>query len=471
MKTITFQELIQRLQAFWASRGCLLWRPYSEKVGAGTMNPATVLGVLGPRAWNVAYAEPSYRPDDGRYGENPNRLQMHTQYQVILKPDPGNTQELYLESLEALGVSIKRHDIRFVEDNWESPALGAWGLGWEVWLDGLEITQFTYFQQAAGQVLQIPAVEITYGLERIAMFLQGVRSVWDLDWNGSLKYRDVLLRSEIDYCRYDFEIADVGRLQLAYQLFEEEARSCIAAGVVVPAFDYVLRCSHTFNILDARGAVGVTERASYFARMRDLTRQVAGLYLKQFEENEPLPPEAPPASPTLVAPLAVDPLPEPADFVLEVGTEELPADDVAAAVAQWTEAVPALLKRLRLSHEGSKLRGARGGCPHTYDVWPRGKRIWSSRSRDRPSSAPTTLRESRPPPPSASPRAWVSTSTRCAWSPRARKPRSLAARRNSVTRPASCSPPRCPTSSPASASARLCAGKRPAFLSAAPSAG
>src|SRR4051794_38437219 len=208
----SFQDIIQRLHAFWSAQGCLLWQPYSEKVGAGTMNPATVLGVLGEGEWKVAYIEPSYRPDDGRFGENPNRMQMHTQYQVVLKPDPGNPQELYLKSLEALGITSDRHDIRFVEDNWESPALGAWGLGWEVWLDGLEITQFTYFQQAAGQPLTLPAVEITYGLERIAMFLQKVRSVWDLDWNGSASYRDVLLRAEIDHCRYDFQVASIERL-------------------------------------------------------------------------------------------------------------------------------------------------------------------------------------------------------------------------------------------------------------------
>jgi glycyl-tRNA synthetase len=353
MKTITFQEIILRLQAFWASRGCLLWQPYSEKVGAGTMNPATVLGVLGPRAWNVAYVEPSYRPDDGRYGENPNRMQMHFQYQVILKPDPGNPQELYLQSLEALGIGIDRHDIRFVEDNWESPALGAWGLGWEVWLDGLEITQFTYFQQAAGQVLPVPAVEITYGLERIAMFLQRVRSVWELDWDGSRTYKDVLLRPEIDHCRYDFEVANIERLQAMYQLFEDEARACLQAGVAIPAFDLVLRCSHTFNVLDARGAIGVTERASYFARMRDLTRQVADLYLKQREQDGG---PAVEATPTAAESRAIPaPLEQPADFVLEVGTEELPARDVQAAVAQWSEAVPTLLEQLRLSHQGVKV--------------------------------------------------------------------------------------------------------------------
>ena len=292
----TFQDIIQRLHAFWSAQGCLLWQPYSEKVGAGTMNPATVLGVLGEGEWKVAYIEPSYRPDDGRFGENPNRMQMHTQYQVVLKPDPGDPQELYLKSLEALGITSDRHDIRFVEDNWESPALGAWGLGWEVWLDGLEITQFTYFQQAAGQSLTLPAVEITYGLERIAMFLQKVRSVWDLDWNGSASYRDVLLRAEVDHCRYDFQVASIERLLEMYRLFEEEARACIEAGVVIPAFDYVLRCSHTFNVLDARGAIGVTERASYFGRMRDLTRRVAELYIQQREGDVTPERAAPPAS-------------------------------------------------------------------------------------------------------------------------------------------------------------------------------
>ena len=349
---LTFQDVIQRLHDFWKSQGALLWQPYSEKVGAGTMNPATVLRVLGPEPWNVGYVEPSYRPDDGRYGENPNRMQMHTQYQVILKPDPGNPQEIYLKSLEAIGIDPDEHDIRFVEDNWESPALGAWGLGWEVWLDGLEITQFTYFQQAASQELNPPAVEITYGLERIVMFLQRVRSVWDIDWDGVHTYGDILLQAEIDHCKYDFEVADIERLQEMYRLFEEEAKAAIAAGLVIPAHDYVLRCSHTFNVLDARGAIGVTERASYFARMRDLARQVGELYVKQREAAgfpwlKYLPPrpeiELPPLGPALDAP---------ADFVIEVGTEELPPQDVRAAIAQWQDAVPALLDELRLKHHG-----------------------------------------------------------------------------------------------------------------------
>jgi len=316
------------------------------------MNPATVLRVLGPEPWNVGYVEPSYRPDDGRYGENPNRMQMHTQYQVILKPDPGNPQEIYLKSLEAIGIDPEEHDIRFVEDNWESPALGAWGLGWEVWLDGLEITQFTYFQQAASQELSAPAVEITYGLERIVMFLQRVRSVWDIDWDGVHTYGDIFLQAEIDHCKYDFEVADIERLQEMYRLFEAEARAAIAAGLVVPAHDYVLRCSHTFNVLDARGAIGVTERASYFARMRDLARQVGELYVEQRQAvGFPWLRLLPPRPETKIPPLG-PPLDTPTDLVIEVGTEELPPQDVRAAIAQWEEAVPALLDELRLKHHG-----------------------------------------------------------------------------------------------------------------------
>ncbi len=220
---ISFQEVILRLQTFWADQGAVIWQPDIEKVGAGTLNPATVLRVLGPEPWNVAYVEPSYRPDDGRYADNPNRMQMFYQYQVILKPDPGDPQERYLRSLEALGIRREEHDIRFVEDNWESPALGAWGLGWEVWLDGLEITQFTYFQQAGGINLDPPAVEITYGLERIVMFLQGVRSVWEINWDGQHTYGEIFRDQEVDYCRYQFEQANIERLQALYKAFEDEA--------------------------------------------------------------------------------------------------------------------------------------------------------------------------------------------------------------------------------------------------------
>ncbi len=362
-KPLTFQQVILRLQQFWADYGCLIWQPYSEKVGAGTMNPATVLRVLGPEPWNVAYVEPSYRPDDGRYGNNPNRMQMHTQFQVILKPDPGNPQELYLESLYALGIRREEHDIRFVEDNWESPALGAWGLGWEVWLDGLEITQFTYFQQAGGFVLDPVSVELTYGLERIVMFLQNVRSVWEIDWDGTHTYGDVLLQPEVEHCRYDFELAGVERLAQMYNLYEAEAQSCLAAGLIIPAHDYILRCSHTFNLLDARGAIGVTERATYFRRMRDLSRGVAEAYIEQRQRMEYPWLETGKLGNWGIRELgdgksAQSPIPNPQSpttFLLEIGTEELPAGDLDDALAQLRELALARLAEARLDHEGLRV--------------------------------------------------------------------------------------------------------------------
>lgn len=358
-KSPSFQEIIMRLEQFWAAHGCVIWQPYSEKVGAGTMNPATVLRVLGPEPWNVAYVEPSYRPDDGRFAENPNRMQMHTQYQVILKPDPGNPQELYLESLEAIGIDRSRHDIRFVEDNWASPALGAWGLGWEVWLDGLEITQFTYFQQAGGIPLDPVAVEITYGLERIAMFLQGVREVWALSWDGRLTYGEILRQQEIEHCQYAFNVADVERLKQMFNLFEAEARNALQHKLVVPAHDYVLRCSHTFNLLDTRGAIGVTERASYFARMRDLAREVAQAYLEQRQRLEyPLlsrvgvrgEAEKQKESAVEPPPLTVSPISK-ADFLLELGSEELPVRDVAAVMEQLPILARQSLDQARLAYD------------------------------------------------------------------------------------------------------------------------
>src|SRR5512135_538481 len=239
--TLDFQSIIMTLQDFWAKHGCLIWQPYYSQVGAGTLNPATALRVLGPEPWNVAYVEPSIRPDDARYGENPNRMQMHYQFQVILKPDPGNPQEIYLQSLEALGIDPRKHDFRFVEDNWESPALGAWGLGWEVWLDGQEITQFTYFQQAGGFQLDPVSVEITYGLERIAIALQRVGSFRDIQWSPALTDRDVNLQAEQEHSKYYFEIADVERLRQMYELYEAEANAALAHGLVLPAYDYVLR--------------------------------------------------------------------------------------------------------------------------------------------------------------------------------------------------------------------------------------
>jgi glycyl-tRNA synthetase len=378
-KPLNFQQIIMTLEQYWAEQGCLIWQPYSEKVGAGTANPATTLRALGPEPWNVAYVEPSFRPDDGRYGDNPNRMQMFLQYQVILKPDPGDPQQLYLNSLYALGIKREEHDIRFVEDNWESPPLGAWGLGWEVWLDGLEITQYTYFQQFGGFDLDPVAVELTYGLERIAMYLQGVDSVWDIDWDGRHTYGDILLRQEVEHCTYDFEVADVERLMHMYDLFEQEAKACLAHGLVIPAHDYVLRCSHTFNLLDSRGAVGVTERASYFARMRDLSRQVAAAFLEQregagypfleFQEesgnqgiresgNQGIGESGGQGVRGLTSPQSpLSTLHSPTAFVLEIGTEELPAQDLTGAIEQLTATVPALLNDLRLDHGSVRVSG------------------------------------------------------------------------------------------------------------------
>jgi glycyl-tRNA synthetase len=361
-ESLAFQQVIMRLESFWADHGCLIWQPYSEKVGAGTMNPATVLRVLGPEPWNVGYVEPSFRADDGRYGENPNRMQMHIQYQVILKPDPGNPQELYLESLQALGIDLSQHDVRFVEDNWKAPGLGAWGLGWEVWLDGLEITQFTYFQQAGGFDLDPVAVELTYGLERIVMFLQQARSVWEIDWDGNHTYGDVLLQPEIEHCTYNFEWADVSRLQQMYDLYEAEAKDALAHSLVIPAYDYVLRCSHTFNLLDARGAVGVTERARYFARMRDIARAVSEAYVKQREEmGFPLLKRSSVVAaqrPTEGTAKGIDAkTPRRLDAVLEIGTEELPAGDLDSAIVQLQEATPKLLAEARLEHGEIRVTG------------------------------------------------------------------------------------------------------------------
>ncbi|MEZ0361524.1 MAG: glycine--tRNA ligase subunit alpha [Hydrogenobacter sp.] len=277
-----FQDIIMNLQKFWADMGCALWQPYDIETGAGTMNPATFLKVLGPKGWNVAYVEPSRRPKDGRYGENPNRLQHYFQFQVILKPAPEDPQGIYLESLKVLGIDPSQHDIRFVEDDWESPTLGAWGLGWEVWLDGMEITQFTYFQQAGGFDLEEISVEITYGLERIAMYLQDVDSVFDVKWNEWLTYGDVFKRSEYEWSLYNFERSDPDMLFELYELYEREVKRLLSEELVLPAYDYLLKCSHTFNLLDARGVISVQERARYIRRMNSLAKEVARLYLERY---------------------------------------------------------------------------------------------------------------------------------------------------------------------------------------------
>ena len=281
---MTFQELILSLQKYWADRGCLLQQPYDLEVGAGTFNPATLLRALGPEPWSVAYVEPSRRPTDGRYGENPNRLGHYYQYQVIIKPSPLEVQDLYLGSLVALGIDPLEHDIRFVEDDWESPTLGASGLGWEVWLDGMEITQFTYFQQAGSIRLDPISVEITYGLERICMYLQERENVYDLMWNDTLTYGDVHKKGEWELSVYNFELADVDMLVKMFDMYEQEAIQVGGKGLVLPAYDYCLKCSHTFNILDARGAISVTERTHYIERIRNLARLVSKNYLAQREE-------------------------------------------------------------------------------------------------------------------------------------------------------------------------------------------
>ena len=273
-----FQDIIEQLNVYWKDHGCLLLQPYDMEVGAGTFHPATFLRTLTPEPWRAAYVQPSRRPTDGRYGENPNRLQHYYQYQVIIQPSPEDIQDVYLGSLKAFGLDPLEHDIRFVEDDWESPTLGAWGLGWEVWLDGMEITQFTYFQQVGGIDCHPVAVEITYGLERIAMYLQGVDNVYDLKWNSEVTYGDIHLRDEQEFSRFNFEEADVETLQLLFTSYEAEASRLLKKGLVLPAYDLCLKCSHTFNLLDARGALSVSERTNYIGRVRNIARNCAKGY-------------------------------------------------------------------------------------------------------------------------------------------------------------------------------------------------
>jgi glycyl-tRNA synthetase alpha chain len=279
-----FQDMIFALDRYWSDYGCLVVQPYDIEVGAGTFHPATFFRVLGPEPWKVAYVQPSRRPTDGRYGENPNRLQHYYQYQVILKPSPLDSQDIYLESLSVLGIDVKRHDIRFVEDDWESPTLGAWGLGWEVWLDGMEITQFTYFQQVGGMDLKPVSVEITYGLERIAMYLQDVDNVYNLKWTGDINYGDVHYMTEVEGSKYNFDFSDPGMLAAQFTAFEQESARLNGDGLVIPAYEFCLKCSHVFNLLDARGAISVTERTAYIARVRKMARNCARAYHKQREE-------------------------------------------------------------------------------------------------------------------------------------------------------------------------------------------
>jgi len=285
--TLPFQQLILNLHQFWASQGCVILQPYDMEVGAGTSHPATCLRALGPRPWNAAYVQPSRRPKDGRYGENPNRLQHYYQYQVILKPSPDNIQEIYLDSLKMIGIDPKAHDIRFVEDDWENPTLGAWGLGWEVWCDGMEVTQFTYFQQVGGIECRPVSGEITYGLERLAMYIQGKENVYDLDFNGKgVKYGDIFLQNEKEFSAYNLEYANTDQLQRHFADAEAECQSLLAKNLPLPAYDQCLKAAHRFNLLDARGVISVTERAAYIGRVRALAKGCCEGYVTKFNEKE-----------------------------------------------------------------------------------------------------------------------------------------------------------------------------------------
>jgi glycyl-tRNA synthetase alpha chain len=281
--TVNFQSVIAKLHQFWGDRGCLIAQPYDTEKGAGTMSPHTFLRAIGPEPWSVAYVEPCRRPTDGRYGENPNRVQHYYQYQVLLKPSPADIQDIYIDSLRVLGIHPEEHDIRFVEDNWESPTLGAWGVGWEVWLDGMEITQFTYFQQCGGIDCRPVSIEITYGLERLVMYLQDVDAINKIQWNDRINYGEIFLQAEIEQCTYNFEASNPDLLLNLFSIYEEEAKQLIERGLVLPCLDYVLKCSHTFNLLDARGVIAVAERTRYISRIRGLAREVAHLYLQQRE--------------------------------------------------------------------------------------------------------------------------------------------------------------------------------------------
>lgn len=283
LKPLTFQEIISKLTHYWSMQGCIIQQPYDMEKGAGTMHPATFFRVLGPEPWNVAYVDPVRRPADGRYGENPNRLFSYYQFQVILKPSPLDVQDIYINSLKSLGIAPEKHDLRFIEDNWESPTLGAWGVGWEVWLDGLEITQFTYFQQCGGFDLKPISAEITYGLERIAMYIQGKNSVYDIIWADGIKYGDIHLQGEREHSKYNFEEADIAMLFSLFENYEKESHRLLSINLILPAYDYILKCSHVFNLLEARGAISVTERANYIGKIRKLARIAAKGYYEQRE--------------------------------------------------------------------------------------------------------------------------------------------------------------------------------------------
>ena len=381
------QDVLQTLDAFWSQRGCLLWQPYHTEVGAGTSNPATFLRVLGPEPWWVAYPEPSTRPADGRYGENPNRLQHYYQYQVILKPSPPDVQELFLQSLEALGLNLTQHDFRFVEDNWQSPSLGAWGLGWEAWLDGMEILQFTYFQECGGVKLDVRACELTYGIERIAMYLQGVESVYDLVWAPSgITYGDIFHAQEVEYCKYNFEAADTDMLFRLFDMNEAEGQRLLDADLVLPAYDHCLRLSHLFNLLDARGALSVSERGRFLLRCRSVAERCAKAYAAQREamgyplRRVPSPANLPEGGEEETPQVAFN---ERDTLLLEVGVEELPHSDVKAVAANAARVVERALGEYAVDH------GA-------VDVWVTPRRI-AVRIEDMPAKLEDTVKEARGP--------------------------------------------------------------------------
>jgi len=381
------QDVLKTLERFWSDRGCLLWQPYHTEVGAGTSNPATFLRVIGPEPWWVGYAEPSSRPADGRYGENPNRLQHYFQYQVILKPSPPNVQELFLQSFEAIGLDLTKHDFRFVEDNWQSPSLGAWGLGWEAWLDGMEVLQFTYFQECGGLKLPVRACELTYGVERICMYLQGVDTVYDLEWGpGGVTYGDIFHASEVEYCKYNFETSDAEKLLTVFDIWENEGKRLLEAGLVMPAYDHCLRMSHLFNLLDARGALSVTERARFLLRCRAIAEACAKGYAAQREEM---------GYPMINATFPVNQEEPPAEFapdgafsdegplLIEIGVEELPHADVESVERQ----APALIK---------KVLGEFGLAHGDIQTWVSPRRI-AFAAQGMPSRQPDSVNEKRGP--------------------------------------------------------------------------
>lgn len=361
---LTFQEIIRRLSQFWEEQGCIIHQGYDLEVGAGTFNPATFLRCFGPEPYQAAYVEPCRRPADGRYGTNPNRLQHYFQYQVILKPSPANILDLYLKSLESVGFNLAEHDMRFVHDDWESPTLGAWGLGWEVWMDGMEVTQFTYFQSVGGQPLKPVTGEITYGLERLAMYIQNVNSIFDIQWNDKLTYGDIYHRNEVEWSHYNFEGASTAMWFRHFNDYEQEAKAMMAAGLPIPAYDFVMKASHAFNLLDARGAISVTERTGYIGRIRDLAKQIAESYIKSREDQgHPLLKYSPQREvaapvPSLSPALSQAKPGQKAPFLLEIGTEELPATFVPIGIKNLEQAIKTLLTKESITFKSMRAVGA-----------------------------------------------------------------------------------------------------------------